>query len=82
VEEATASGTAGSGFATTVVANPDPEPTQNHEQQVDDMLGEEPEQLSTFQRLQAALDGLSPLLQRANAALTTSSLRPSDLSMV
>jgi hypothetical protein len=79
VEEATASGTAGSGFATTVVANPDPE---NHEQQVDDMLGEEPEQLSTLQRLQAALDGLSPLLQRANAAMTTSSLRPSDLSMV
>ena len=60
----------------TVLASPDPVAEQADSSQ------EQPEQPSTYARLQAALDELSPLLERANAALIGPSLDSSEPAMV
>lgn len=60
----------------TVLASPDPVAEQADSSQ------EQPEQPSTYARLQAALDDLSPLLERANAALIGPSLDSSKPVMV
>lgn len=71
-------GTPQGSSAETATALASPEPVAEQA----DTSQEESEQLSTYARLQAALDDLSPLLERANAALIGPSLDSSELAKV
>lgn len=74
----TATPQGGSAKTATVLASLDHETTAEQAESPQ----EESEKLSKYQRLQAALDDLSPLLQRANAALNGPSLDSSEPTKV